>query len=473
MKLSVVAPVLNEEFFLPLYLESVLAYADEVILLDGGSRDRTVEIVKSFQRKTKKLKLFVQPQQGLPYSDDWNEGARRNFLLDAATGDWVLALDADEIMDDAFAAVREELLADPGVDAYGFALVSFWRDPFTVRVNTPGDPHWQTTKYALFRNNKRIRYAPRRHHPILLYAGKPFWEQRERLAERLDIKLFHYHYALGPRIKFNDNRRGDVNRFNNMGEPDWTFTPQNYQIKTEPFAGCHPEVIRGFLAQAPEFFLPSEEIPKLDLTCLSFDRYQLFQALADLVNTLGADGLSVLNVGLVDADFSLFVPGQRVTWLDKSSSLDAPALPFADRSFDVALAVDVAGAMAPPIRESFVREVVRVACRRAVITTPHADALPTGRLIYHLTQNPYLKPHLEKGFPAAGEMEEILHKISLPYRKFPNTGLASWMGMLLASHFVDGEKRRVLDRFFNWHFARQENRYPCYRLIYEINVETP
>lgn len=473
MKLSVVAPVLNEEFFLPLYLESVLVYADEVIFLDGGSTDRTIEIIKFFQEKCRNLKLFRQPQEGVPYSDDWNEGARRNFLIDAATGDWILALDADEIMDDSFALRKEELLSRPQVDAYGFALVSFWQNPFTIRVNVPGDPHWQTTKYALFRNNKRIRYAGRRHHPILLYDGKPFWEAKERLAEYPEIKLYHYHYALGPRIKFNDNRRGDVNRLNNMGEPDWTFTPPNYAIKTMPFTGNHPRVIQRFLAEAPALFWAGEKIPRLDLTCLSFDRYQLFQTLANMVNALGQKGLRILHIGLVDADFSMFVPEQQVTWLDKSASLGVPLLPFPDQSFDVVLAVDVCGAMASGQREGFVREVVRVADKKAIITTPHAEALPAIELIYQLIQNPYLKPHLERGLPTAEEMEAVVAKLALPYRRFPHSSLASWMGMLLAAHFLTDDAGRALNRFFNQNFALLENRYPCYRLIYEIQIQTP
>lgn len=470
MLLSVVAPVLNEEFFLPLYLESALAYADEVIFLDGGSTDRTLEIARAYRQKDPRVKILELPQEGLPYSDDWNEGARRNFLLEQAQGDWVLALDADEIISDNFASLLPELTASPEVDIYGFSMLSFWGDPFTLRLNVPGDAHWQGISYRLFRNNGLIRHAPNRHHCPFLYRGKPLWEQKKGTAVRPEIAVFHYHYGLGPRLKFNDNRRGDVNRFNNSGEPDWNYRPKSYAVKTEPYRGRHPRVIERFLAASPDFFTACPAIPELDLTGLSFDRYQRFQALAELVNGVAQEGLKILDIGLEDGDFALFVPRHRVTWLDKSGNLDEPALPFPERSFDLVLAVDVVGVMTSAIRKAFVRETVRVARRKVILTTPHAGALATERIIYDLTGNRYLQPHLEKGLPAEEEMAELLGETGLPYRKLPNTALPSWLGMLLANHFLTGEPLRALNRFFNRNFARQENRAPCYRLIYELDL---
>lgn len=472
MKLSVVAPVLNEEFFLPLYLESVLAYADEVILLDGGSTDRTKEVVCSFQQKDSRVKFLVQPQEGLPYSDEWNEGARRNLLLDSAAGDWVLVLDADEIMSDNFVSALPELMADQSVDIYGFGFVSFWGTPSVVRLNTPDDTHWSGITHRLFRNNGKIRHSPSRHHCPFLYEGRPVWELKERIAVRLQIQLLHYHYALGRRIKFNDNRRGDVNRYNNMGEPDWSFQPPAYGIKTEPFNGAHPGVIQKLLSGGTVSYVAPGEIPRQDLTGISFDRYQRFQALADMVNQLGEENLSILDAGLEDGDFSLFVPRHRVTWLDKCLSLDVADLPFPDQSFDVVLAVDVIGGMSPAIRRNFLEEVVRVARRRAIVTTPRAGALTTEDIIYRLTQNRYLKPHLEKGLPSEEELEIIFRELGLPYVRYPNSGLAGWLGMLLANYYVTGaDERRLLNRFFNRNFALNENRYPCYRLIYELKVD--
>jgi glycosyltransferase involved in cell wall biosynthesis len=90
MNLSVVIVTFNEEANLGRTLESVKALvADgkgEIILVDSGSTDRTVEIAVSFGAK-----VFVEPWKGY--------AAQKNSAIDKAAGDWILSLDADEEVD--------------------------------------------------------------------------------------------------------------------------------------------------------------------------------------------------------------------------------------------------------------------------------------------------------------------------------------------------------------------------------------
>lgn len=130
MNLSVITPVLNEEFFLPLYLESVSKYADEILLLDGGSTDSSLEIIRNFQKRIKRkkqpvIRFWQIPQSGIPYSEDWQEGMRRNFLLTQARGKWVLLLDVDEFISDNFKNVFYEKILDSTIDLYGFFFSCF------------------------------------------------------------------------------------------------------------------------------------------------------------------------------------------------------------------------------------------------------------------------------------------------------------------------------------------------------------
>ncbi len=85
--LSVVLITLNEEQNLARTLESVKPLvADgqgEIIVVDSGSTDRTVEIAKSFGAK-----VFVEEWKGF--------AAQKNSAIEKATGEWVLSLDADE-----------------------------------------------------------------------------------------------------------------------------------------------------------------------------------------------------------------------------------------------------------------------------------------------------------------------------------------------------------------------------------------
>jgi glycosyltransferase involved in cell wall biosynthesis len=83
--LSVVIITFNEEHNLPRTLESV-KWADEIIVVDSESTDRTAEIAKSYGAK-----VFIEPWKGF--------AAQKNSALDKATCDWILSLDADEEVD--------------------------------------------------------------------------------------------------------------------------------------------------------------------------------------------------------------------------------------------------------------------------------------------------------------------------------------------------------------------------------------
>src|SRR4029077_13163122 len=91
MQLSVVIITFNEEADIGRTLASVQPLvADgkgEIIVVDSGSTDRTVEIAKSFGAK-----VFVQEWKGY--------AAQKNSAIDKAVGNWILSLDADEEVDE-------------------------------------------------------------------------------------------------------------------------------------------------------------------------------------------------------------------------------------------------------------------------------------------------------------------------------------------------------------------------------------
>jgi glycosyltransferase involved in cell wall biosynthesis len=93
--LSVVIIALDEEARLAQCLASV-SFADEVVVLDSGSRDRTVEIARAAGARVET-------------SPDWpGFGPQKNRALALATRDWVLSIDADERVTPG---LREEILA--------------------------------------------------------------------------------------------------------------------------------------------------------------------------------------------------------------------------------------------------------------------------------------------------------------------------------------------------------------------------
>jgi glycosyltransferase involved in cell wall biosynthesis len=111
MRLSVIVITKNEERRLARCLESV-GFADEIVLLDGGSTDRTVEIGKA---KGARVEI----------STTWSGfGPQKNRVLGLATGDWVLSLDADEEVTSESAAEIRETIQHPAVDCYEIPRLS-------------------------------------------------------------------------------------------------------------------------------------------------------------------------------------------------------------------------------------------------------------------------------------------------------------------------------------------------------------
>src|SRR5437773_7920566 len=110
-KLSVALVTRNEEERLRACLESV-AWADEIVVVDAESDDKTATIAREFTDR-----VVVRPWPGY--------AAQKNTALDLATGDWTLSLDADEIVSAELAAdIARVLEADGPADGYEIGRAS-------------------------------------------------------------------------------------------------------------------------------------------------------------------------------------------------------------------------------------------------------------------------------------------------------------------------------------------------------------
>jgi glycosyltransferase involved in cell wall biosynthesis len=111
VKISIALITLNEEVNLPRTLESVKPLVrdgqGEIIIVDSGSTDRTLDIARSFGAK-----IFSESWKGF--------AAQKNSAMEKASGDWVLQLDADEVLE---AELTLEL--DHALDQSG-NLVGYW-----------------------------------------------------------------------------------------------------------------------------------------------------------------------------------------------------------------------------------------------------------------------------------------------------------------------------------------------------------
>lgn len=163
-RLSVVVITLDEAERLRASLESV-AWADEIVVVDAESTDKTVQIAREFTDR-----VFCRPWDGFV--------AQRRFAVEQARGDWLLVLDADE---EVSPALRDEILAvlERGGDPVAYRVPR--RNLFWGRWVRHGGlyPDWQ---FRLVRRG-HARYAERAVHEALEVAG-PVGRLRGALVHR-------------------------------------------------------------------------------------------------------------------------------------------------------------------------------------------------------------------------------------------------------------------------------------------------
>lgn len=95
----------NEEKHIERCLSS-LTWADEIVVVDGGSQDRTLEICEKKEAPwAEKIKVFRRPWDGFRN--------QRNFSVKSATHDWLLVVDADERCTPELATKVRDLLSNP------------------------------------------------------------------------------------------------------------------------------------------------------------------------------------------------------------------------------------------------------------------------------------------------------------------------------------------------------------------------
>ncbi len=110
--LSIAIITQNEEERLPDCLRSA-AFANEVVVVDSGSTDRTVEIAKSFGAK-----VFYEPWRGF--------GAQKQFAIEQCTGDFILLLDADERLPSETIAEIKDIIHSASCEAYSLPRKNFF-----------------------------------------------------------------------------------------------------------------------------------------------------------------------------------------------------------------------------------------------------------------------------------------------------------------------------------------------------------
>ena len=139
-KISVVLAVYNEEANLKKCLEAVKNLAFEIVIVDGGSKDKTLEIAKLFNARV------------IQTTNPPNFHINKNKAIDAASGDWVLQLDADEVVSDKLVEEIKDVITDVNFNGYWIPRKNF----FLGRFLTKGGQYPDYTLRLYRRGNGRL-----------------------------------------------------------------------------------------------------------------------------------------------------------------------------------------------------------------------------------------------------------------------------------------------------------------------------
>lgn len=162
---SVIIITLNEEANLPRCLESV-KWADELIVADTGSTDRTLEIAQHHGARTIQLA--------------WRGfGEAKQRALEAATGEWVLSLDADEVLSDSLKTEIQSILESGTPEFEGYYLPR--RSMFLGHWMSHGG--WYPDHVLRLLRREKGRFDERKVHESVSLEGR---------AGHLKGELLHY-----------------------------------------------------------------------------------------------------------------------------------------------------------------------------------------------------------------------------------------------------------------------------------------
>lgn len=168
-KLSVLIITLNEERYIKSLLEDI-DFADEVLVVDSFSTDRTVSIIQSF------------PNVKLIQNQFINYSVQRNFALDKAQNSWILFIDADEKLD---AKLKSEILNT--INDKNATSAYLVHRTFMFKNKKLYFSGWQTDKIFRLFNKTKCRYTEDRMvHEKLIVNGK---------IGTLKNKIIHFSYT--------------------------------------------------------------------------------------------------------------------------------------------------------------------------------------------------------------------------------------------------------------------------------------
>lgn len=215
-KLSVIIPVYNEEHNMREVLESV-SFADEIMVVDSFSTDKTLEIAKEY------TSFIIQRE--FQYA-----ASQKNWAIPQATHEWILLVDADERVTPELKNEVLEILKNPPKDT----TVAYWiyrmNHFMGRRIRYSG---WQNDKVIrLFKKSKCV-YEDKLVHEEIIADGKVAF-LKNRLSHNTYISINEHIEKLNKyaawQVDDYDKKTGKLTPYHFFLKPFWRFF-KHYFIK--------------------------------------------------------------------------------------------------------------------------------------------------------------------------------------------------------------------------------------------------
>ena len=186
MTLSVVIITYNEEANIARTLASVQPLVaggkGEIIAVDSGSTDRTVEIAESYGAK-----VFIEEWKGY--------AAQKNSAIEKAAGDWILSLDADEEVGEGAREFALDFLSGRLGSVFAdFDGVEFDRRNYFLGRWIRFGGFYPDPKLRLFRRGSGTFEERLVHEDVQLRPGKKAFNPSTTYGEHKDFDLLHHSY---------------------------------------------------------------------------------------------------------------------------------------------------------------------------------------------------------------------------------------------------------------------------------------
>ena len=212
MTISLCMIVKDEEAVIGRLLKQAVKFADEIIVVDTGSKDKTIEIAKSYTDKVYPFK----------WVGDFSKA--RNYAFSFAKSDYIMWLDADDyVMDEDVEKILSLKKSNMQADIYMFEYVLTYEKDYT--------PIFKYLRERLFKRSKNFKWVDPVHEVVVLSGD----------IENRDIKIYH--------MKEKPNLPGrNLKIYRKLKREKVKFSPRQkfYYARELMFNGYYTEALREF-----------------------------------------------------------------------------------------------------------------------------------------------------------------------------------------------------------------------------------